>query len=108
MEAAKVQHLIIVNHVMNPRLSPLVSQIPPCSAFVFPPVETMGQVAVHIEGLTHGYNGRTLFEDASLTIERGERVAIIGPNGALPLALHAWAAQNLPPAFAEYKVCLHV
>ena len=84
----------------------------------------MGQVAVRIEGLTHGYNGalpccaycraglrwaasrprRTLpplpppptptpipplhppgghlFEDANLTIERGERVAIIGPNGA--------------------------
>jgi ABC-type hemin transport system ATPase subunit len=38
--------------------------------------------AVRIEGLTHGYNGRTLFKDADLVIERGERVAIIGPNGA--------------------------
>ncbi len=42
----------------------------------------MGQVAVRIEGLTHGYGGSHLFEDAELTIERGERVAIIGPNGA--------------------------
>lgn len=54
------------------------------SPFSFPPVENMGQVAVRIEGLTHGYNGRTLFEDANLVIERGERVAIIGPNGAPP------------------------
>lgn len=54
----------------------------PCSAFFFPPVESMGQVAVRIENLTHGYNGRTLFKDADLVIEKGERVAIIGPNGA--------------------------
>ena len=51
-------------------------------AFTFPPVERMGQIAVKIDGLTHGYNGRTLFENASLEIRRGERVAIIGPNGA--------------------------
>ena len=42
----------------------------------------MGQVAVRVEGLTHGYGGDLLFEDADLVIERGERVAIIGPNGA--------------------------
>jgi hypothetical protein len=57
------------------------SFFPPRSAFFFPPVENMGQVAVQVQGLTHGYNGRTLFKDADLTIERGERVAIIGPNG---------------------------
>lgn len=36
---------------------------------------------MRIESLTHGYNGRTLFSDADLLIEKGERVAIIGPNG---------------------------
>eukprot|EP00205_Picochlorum_sp_RCC944_P000214 CAMPEP_0182606098 /NCGR_PEP_ID=MMETSP1330-20130603/1000_1 /TAXON_ID=464278 /ORGANISM="Picochlorum sp., Strain RCC944" /LENGTH=684 /DNA_ID=CAMNT_0024824303 /DNA_START=198 /DNA_END=2252 /DNA_ORIENTATION=+ len=50
--------------------------------FTFPSAERMGRVAATIEGLTHGYNGRTLFENASLEIEKGERVAIIGPNGA--------------------------
>ncbi len=45
-------------------------------------VESMGQIAVRIEGLTHGYDGRTLFKDADLTIERGQRVAVIGANGA--------------------------
>ena len=50
--------------------------------FEFPPVERMGAVAVSIKDLTHGYNGRTLFQDADLEIRRGERVAIIGPNGA--------------------------
>ena len=42
----------------------------------------MGQIAVRVENLTHGYAGRTLFKNASLTIDKGERVAIIGPNGA--------------------------
>lgn len=56
--------------------------VPKKRSFLFPPVERMGQVAVKIEGLTHGYNGRTLFNDANLEIRRGERVAIIGPNGA--------------------------
>lgn len=31
---------------------------------MFPPVENMGQVAVRIEELTHGYNGDKLFQDA--------------------------------------------
>jgi ATPase subunit of ABC transporter with duplicated ATPase domains len=35
-----------------------------------------------IENLTHGYNDRLLFKDVNLEIERGDRVAIIGPNGA--------------------------
>ncbi|KAL4439755.1 hypothetical protein ABPG75_002756 [Micractinium tetrahymenae] len=56
--------------------------VPKKRAFFFPPVDTMGQVAVRIEGLTHGYNGSTLFREADLVIEKGERVAIIGPNGA--------------------------
>ncbi|PRW33209.1 ABC transporter F family member 5 [Chlorella sorokiniana] len=56
--------------------------VPKKRPFKFPPVENMGQVAVRIEELTHGYNGDKLFQDADLVIERGERVAIIGPNGA--------------------------
>jgi ATPase subunit of ABC transporter with duplicated ATPase domains len=57
--------------------------VPKRRAFTFPPVERMGQVAVQVENLTHGYPGRgRLFNGASVTIEKGERVAIIGPNGA--------------------------
>lgn len=75
-------------HVDNDALPP--SFFPPRSAFFFPPVENMGQVAVQVQGLTHGYNGRTLFKDADLTIERGERVAIIGPNGGLVVGRLGW------------------
>jgi ATPase subunit of ABC transporter with duplicated ATPase domains len=42
----------------------------------------MGQTAVRIKALTHGYQDKRLFDNANLEIERGERVALIGPNGA--------------------------
>jgi hypothetical protein len=42
----------------------------------------MGNRVLTVEDLTHGYNGRTLFRNAKLDVEKGERIAIIGPNGA--------------------------
>ena len=45
-------------------------------------VEKMGQKVLTIENLTHGYPTRPLFKDVSLEIGKGDRVAIIGPNGA--------------------------
>ena len=35
-----------------------------------------------VEGLTKGYDGRTLFENVTREIRGGERVALLGPNGA--------------------------
>lgn len=49
--------------------------------FRFPPGPRLQGEVVAIEGLTHGYGNDALFEDANLTIEKGHRVAIIGPNG---------------------------
>ena len=42
----------------------------------------MGQKVLTIQDLTHGYPTRPLFKDVSLELEKGDRVAIIGPNGA--------------------------
>lgn len=36
---------------------------------------------IHINGLTFGYGGRTLFNDLFLHIRPGDRVALVGPNG---------------------------
>lgn len=38
--------------------------------------------ALVVEGLEKGFGGRTLFHDVSLTVTGGERIALIGDNGA--------------------------
>jgi len=38
--------------------------------------------AVEIEGLSHGYDGEILFANTDLMIEAGEKIAVIGANGA--------------------------
>ncbi|MEB3362394.1 MAG: ABC-F family ATP-binding cassette domain-containing protein, partial [Synechococcaceae cyanobacterium] len=50
--------------------------------FRFPPAPRSGREVVRIDDLTHSYGDRILFLGASLSVERGERVAFVGPNGA--------------------------
>lgn len=49
--------------------------------FTFPEAERVGQVVARVEGVTHGYGNNTLFDDVDLMLEKGDRVAILGPNG---------------------------
>ncbi|MDB9525458.1 ABC-F family ATP-binding cassette domain-containing protein [Oscillatoria sp. CS-180] len=49
--------------------------------FQFPPAPRSGQDVVVIEDLTHCYEDKILFLGANLSIERGDRVAFLGPNG---------------------------
>ncbi|MBI2778897.1 MAG: ABC-F family ATPase [Gammaproteobacteria bacterium] len=39
------------------------------------------RLALEVDGLSKSYSGVTLFRDLNLTIEVGERIAVIGPNG---------------------------
>jgi ATPase subunit of ABC transporter with duplicated ATPase domains len=50
--------------------------------FRFPDPPHMGRVALTAEGLTKGYGGPPVFEDVSFDVKRGERVLILGLNGA--------------------------
>ncbi len=47
----------------------------------FPPAPRSGNYPVIMEGLTKKYGDHTVFKDASITIARGERVALVGKNG---------------------------
>jgi ATP-binding cassette, subfamily F, member 3 len=49
--------------------------------FRFPPAPRSGRDVIIVDDVTHGYEDRVLFKDASIAIERGDRMAIIGPNG---------------------------
>eukprot|EP01018_Ginkgo_biloba_P037821 Gb_01083 [translate_table: standard] len=49
--------------------------------FRFPEREQSGRSVVMIKNLGFEYDGNVLFKKANLIIERGEKLAIIGPNG---------------------------
>ncbi|MFN0254611.1 ABC-F family ATP-binding cassette domain-containing protein [Pedobacter ureilyticus] len=47
----------------------------------FPPSPRSGQYPVIVEELTKTYGDHVVFEKASMTVERGEKVAFVGKNG---------------------------
>jgi ATPase subunit of ABC transporter with duplicated ATPase domains len=49
--------------------------------FRFPEPPRSGRIVARCEGLCHGYSNRILFENFDMLVERGERLALIGPNG---------------------------
>lgn len=47
----------------------------------FPPAPRSGSFPLTVKGLTKKYGDHTVFNDASLTVARGEKVAFVGRNG---------------------------
>jgi ATP-binding cassette, subfamily F, member 3 len=47
----------------------------------FPPAPRSGNYPVIVENVTKSYGDHLVFKDASLTIERGEKIAFVGRNG---------------------------
>ena len=50
--------------------------------FRFPEPPHCGRTVLRAEGLTKGYGGPAVFEDVTFDVERGERLLIMGLNGA--------------------------
>ena len=48
----------------------------------FPPPPHSGRLVLDVEGLTKGYGGPPVFDDVTFGIERGERLLVMGLNGA--------------------------
>jgi len=49
-------------------------------SFALPPSERAGQTVLTVSNVSHSFN-RQLFKDVNFTIQRGEKVALIAPNG---------------------------
>lgn len=47
----------------------------------FPPAPRSGNYPVMVSGMTKKYGDHLVFKDATMTIERGEKVAFVGKNG---------------------------
>ncbi|MCB9476125.1 MAG: ATP-binding cassette domain-containing protein [Deltaproteobacteria bacterium] len=53
----------------------------PTLEFAFAPAERAGREVVKIRGLKKNFDEVKVFDGLSLTVQRGERIALIGPNG---------------------------
>lgn len=51
-------------------------------AFSFAPPPRSGQMTVELKGLTKAYDDLKVIENANIRIERGDRIAVVGVNGA--------------------------
>ncbi len=69
-----------------------------------PSAQTVRSPAMHVlsaSGLTHGYEGRTLFADLAFGLSDDDRVAIVGPNGSGKSTLLKIVAGEISPDEGE-------
>ncbi len=50
--------------------------------FTFPPAPASGRDVLHVEKLCKSYDGKTVFNDTEFVLHRGDKVAVVGVNGA--------------------------
>ena len=65
--------------------------------FSFAAAQTSGNEVLLAEGLSMGFDGQTLFRNAALTLYRGERVFMLGPNGCGKTTLLKILSERLIP-----------
>jgi ATP-binding cassette subfamily F protein uup len=66
--------------------------------------ERSGRLVVETEGATFGYGGRTIIDNLTTTIVRGDRVGIIGPNGSGKTTLLRLLLGELLPVKGEVRL----
>lgn len=74
----------------------------------FPPAPRSGQVVFEAKDLAKRYGDHTVFSDANLVIERGERVALVGRNGEGKTTLSRILIGNLSHEAGEAKLGYNV
>src|SRR5690554_2405343 len=56
-----------------------------------------GKLVIEAEGLSASFGGQTLFSDFSISIQRGDRIGLIGPNGCGKSTLLKMLLGRMPP-----------
>ncbi len=75
--------------------------------FRFPPCVRSGREVAMVKELSHEYGAKTIFLGANLLIERGDRIALLGPNGCGKSTLLRLIAGAEPPSDGVVELGQH-
>ncbi|WP_342674193.1 ribosomal protection-like ABC-F family protein [Desulforhopalus singaporensis] len=64
--------------------------------FSFPPAPPSGRDVLQVEGLSKSYDGKKVFDGVKLLLNRGDKVAVVGVNGAGKSTFLKILADQLP------------
>lgn len=64
--------------------------------FAFPPVTRPGKIVLKVHNVGHTFETKKIFDNASFMLERGQKAAIIAPNGGGKTTLFNCIAGKLP------------
>ena len=70
-------------------------------ALKLPLVKRPGKVVLELKSISKSFEGKTLLSNVSFLIKRGQKVALIGPNGVGKSTLLKIIAKRLPPERGE-------
>lgn len=71
----KIKQLQRISRITNPQDKRTIK-------LTFTETTRSGREVINIEGLTKTFPGKTLFNEFSITVERSQKVGIVGPNGS--------------------------
>jgi ATP-binding cassette subfamily F protein 3 len=96
--ARQVQGRIKMLEKMDPIEPPLS---PDRFSFTFPPPSRAPKVVLQLQNVSKRYGEEQVFGDMNLTVQRGDRVALLGPNGTGKTTLVKLMAGVLDPDSGE-------
>ncbi|MBW2466612.1 MAG: ABC-F family ATP-binding cassette domain-containing protein, partial [Deltaproteobacteria bacterium] len=70
---------------------------------VFQPERPCGDVILEINGLSKAIDGVSMFEDLSLTVHKGDKIAFVGPNSLAKSTLFQILAGELEPDKGDFR-----
>jgi len=70
---------------------------------VFKPERPCGDIILEIEGLSKEIEGVTMFKDLTLTVNKGDKIAFVGPNSLAKTTLFQILAGELEPDAGTFR-----
>lgn len=70
---------------------------------VFKPERPCGDIILEIDGLTKEIEGVTMFKDLTLTVNKGDKIAFVGPNGLAKTTLFQILAGEIEPDAGSFR-----